>query len=322
MWNIAMNKSLLLNNDDGFSLVEVLIALAVASIIMLGVASLLFSSLRLYGNGNASAEIQNEAQRTLNLTLDSIMEARGVCMAIPASDENSNCILLGDLRIEDSSGTGVFKAEYQGVVLAYLPNVEEMLLIDLQDGTSIDTWAEVTDGIVRFTGDWKSEADAAEAVLDAVSTWVAGMDVVGDVAAEARRLPWTMGKGVTRFQVTPAIGGPTWIIEGAPPWKETTNTSYPPFCIDKIVYVNGTTEYFYYYAEPVTFRVEIDFVNRTYNSDPNRWTKRSIKDDVAVRSRLDVIYVDIDGANGKDGSESTNVKINGVSSNMRAYRHW
>ncbi len=306
MWNIALRKNLSSKEDGGFSLAEILIAIAVASILMLGIGSLLFSSIRLYGNGNANAEVQNESQRVLNLTLDSIMEAQGVCMSIPAAGDNTRCLMLGDLRIEEVGNSGSFEASFRGTVLAYLPNVDEMLLIDLHNVTSFDEGTLEADGYVKFDlADYTvdSEASTAAGVLSLMIEWLDEIDM--DRGAEAAiRLPWTLGQDVTAFRVMPAIGGPDWVFDGPPPWNNVTNTSLPPFCHDVVTYVNGGPEDFYYYAEPLTLRVEISFINDTYNV--NNPTRRQIMDDVAVRSRLDVVYVD----------------VNDSSTGMQAYRHW
>ena len=61
-------------NNKGFSLVELLVALAVSSIVLTALGYMIITGLKLYGRNNAHVEVQSEAQTAMNLILDNIME--------------------------------------------------------------------------------------------------------------------------------------------------------------------------------------------------------------------------------------------------------
>ncbi len=277
--------------SGGFSLVEVLVAIAVAAVLMLGIASLLFSSLRLYGRGNANAEIQNESQRVLNLTMESVMEAQGLCMRIPDPGANTVALLLGDFQIEQQA-SNTFVAFFRGVVLGYAAASQEMLLIDL----------EVTDFGTVASGNYAGYcqlASGGSVEAAAAAALVAVEDFIGDMSAD-ERLPWVMGQGVTGFSVRPALGPPGFEATAATEWvmrtpAGLTNTGdpEPPLRQVTTTFVNASipprVEYFY--TEPLTLRVSLRLTNNTYNTSNTLPVTRDIMDDVAVRSRLKTIYV-------------------------------
>jgi len=82
--------ALKMNKDSGFSLVELLIAVAIGSIVAAGVSSLLIFSVRTFSNENAKAAAQNELQMSVNQVMDSIVSSSGMVV------------------LENSTGTGAY----------------------------------------------------------------------------------------------------------------------------------------------------------------------------------------------------------------------
>ncbi len=243
---------------------ELLVALAVSSIVLVGVSYLIFTSLRLYGTGNANVEIQNESQTVLNLVLDNVMEATGVCMIVPDSG-NTDLILLGDFVVYEYDDK--YRAVFVGTALAYMEAVNEMYLIDVAEaglpllggGANYANYCLLVDGCA-------SKEEAASEGLARVHDFIFG---VGGMDAAAR-LPWLMGQFVSSCRIVPA------------------NTA--DFIEKKQEYLNGTTEFQYYYTEPFTLQVNLGF-DLVYN---NKHVTRRLEDDVAVRSRMKSIYIDIE----------------------------
>jgi len=66
----------LVSNDKGFSLVELLVAITVSAIVLLGMAFFMVSSTKTYEATNDEVFIQAEAQDTLNLLKNFIMEGK------------------------------------------------------------------------------------------------------------------------------------------------------------------------------------------------------------------------------------------------------
>lgn len=62
-------------NNKGLSLVEVLVALAIASIVATLIMSLVTSGSRFYRKQSNSIDLQNELQETSNKVADALMEA-------------------------------------------------------------------------------------------------------------------------------------------------------------------------------------------------------------------------------------------------------
>lgn len=74
-------KKLINRSNDGFSLVELLVAIMIGTIVSASIASLLVMSLRLYGKQTVDVEMQQEMQTTSNMIIDSIMESDSFIVA-------------------------------------------------------------------------------------------------------------------------------------------------------------------------------------------------------------------------------------------------
>lgn len=172
MWNINRKAN---RNDKGMTLVELLVALAVSAILLTGLSYIIFSVLKFYGRANANAEIQNESQTSLNLVIDSILSAKGVCFIEEetAAGDEMTCALFGELILDE---TGTKALTFTGDAILWQPNSQEMYLMS---GT--------------YTGTFTDEASAP---LDAIAL------VKGSIPTDAdARLPYLMAKNVSAFKL-------------------------------------------------------------------------------------------------------------------------
>ena len=64
-----------MNNNKGFSLVELVIAIAVLAIVMTQIGSLMINCSTLYKNGTYEAELQTEAQRVTQIIEELLVDA-------------------------------------------------------------------------------------------------------------------------------------------------------------------------------------------------------------------------------------------------------
>lgn len=117
MKNIIIGlKKIIYGNNDGLSLVELLVAISIGAIVSASVASLLVFSLRMYGKQSVDVEMQQELQLASNMVIDSIMESDSFIVA-KSSDtagiEQSDAVILGKFRYtESSSSSGLFFTGY------------------------------------------------------------------------------------------------------------------------------------------------------------------------------------------------------------------
>ncbi len=66
-----------MNNNKGYSLTELLLAIFVLSIVMLGIAGILRSTSQFYRNGTQEVRVQEEAQLAVNLIEEMLVDAKG-----------------------------------------------------------------------------------------------------------------------------------------------------------------------------------------------------------------------------------------------------
>lgn len=265
-----------MNNNKGFSLVELLVALAVSSLVLVGLGYLIITGLKLYGRNNAHVEVQSEAQTTMNLLIDNIMEAQGVCMMNPASGTNTDCVLLGDLLIEESAGSyhAFFKGnavvtDIEGIGADGRP-LEEMYLVafpndDFPEDAGKPGYARLVNNVSKSGDNAGGEValEASEKVLN----------YVRNELSEDDRLKWLLARYVTacRMEVDRI---------DADYYKET------------VYYWSGATEEICYYEEPVTINVALSFAYDYGNGS----VTRTLSDSAAVRNRLEKVYI------GKSGT--------------------
>lgn len=86
-------------NNKGFSLVEILVALAIASIVATLIMSLITSGTGFYNKQSNSIDLQNELQETSNKVSDALMEAT----QLEITDDGSILVIkTGDFSDDDS----------------------------------------------------------------------------------------------------------------------------------------------------------------------------------------------------------------------------
>lgn len=92
-----------MRNNKGFSLVELLVAIAVAAIVTAGIASLMMQSLSIYSKETVNAKLQTDLQTASNYLFDSIMESKGFIVVNDSKSSPSvtRYALLGDFTGEN-----------------------------------------------------------------------------------------------------------------------------------------------------------------------------------------------------------------------------
>lgn len=253
-----------MKDQRGMSLIELLIAFAIAAIVMTGLGYMIFSSLSLYGRNNANVEVQNEAQTSMNLILDTIMEAGGLCTVGQDGLLDNTCIILGKTFFEEqASGYTMYS---NGYALVYDPALGEIYLISLP-GSSFSTatfGTEAPSDVAEFDytmlGNGSTKEEAAAASITMIKDVVSGL-------SQEERLPWLLGKNVTGCSIQPAN------YNSAPQSFEdeegNTKLSYePPYTIT------------------VEIHFEIDYKQAT--------ATRDLTDDATIRNRMNSIYVSTD----------------------------
>lgn len=255
------------SGNRGFSLAEVLVAIAIGTVLLTGVSTLIFTSLRFVDRGNARVEVQNESQRVMNLVADNIMRAEGLCLVIPPDAADSECILLGKMVFEpDSSLSGTFKMYYHGAVIAYdkAPDKMEMLLVELQEAVGASKNIGGEPYCLVAQGE-----DSVEATVEKGFNWIRGYVLgSGDGAVLADRRPWLMGSFISACRITLPDG-----LNDLPIAHHTFN--------------DGTSEDILTFKEPLTLRIDLRFSN----PQNNETIELNVVDDITLRNRLKLIYV-------------------------------
>lgn len=140
-----------MRDNKGITLVELLIALAIASVIMTAVSSMILSAVRMYAKGSTNVELQNEAQTTFALLTDSVMEANGL-KVVEADTIQTEYALLGEMK--EIEIAGIPKIQYLGkIILNYdnpIKGYREIYIASYQEADSVNignTQAEVENAI-------------------------------------------------------------------------------------------------------------------------------------------------------------------------------
>ena len=263
-----------MRDNRGVSLVELLVAFMVGSLVLVALGYLLLSGMKLSGRNNAHVEVQSEAQTTMNLILDNIMEAGGICIANPAPGADTECALLGDLVVEESSGS--YNVWFKGnAVVTCIDDtdasgnpIRKMYLVGFPNDDHPSDGAKP--GYAKLvSGASKSEPSEAEragaAAKDALDTV---QHYVKNELSEEERTKWYLAQYITgcRMEV------------------ERMSTDY---FMETTYYWNGSTEDIYYFKEPVTVSVSLS-LEYDYGSGS---VTRELTDSATVRSRLSQVYV-------------------------------
>lgn len=90
-----------MNNNKGFSLVELLVAITIGAIVMGSITFLLVTSLRLYSNETADVALQQELQVSLNQIMDYAMESQ--TLVVKNNGGETEYLALGTVDKTDKS---------------------------------------------------------------------------------------------------------------------------------------------------------------------------------------------------------------------------
>lgn len=86
-----------MRENRGFSLVELLVAIAIASVVTGSIAYLLVTSLRMFNNETSDVAVQQELQVTINQIMDYAMESEFVSVRFDEDDSTINYLALGTI---------------------------------------------------------------------------------------------------------------------------------------------------------------------------------------------------------------------------------
>lgn len=89
-------------NNKGLSLVEVLIVMAISTVVMLLATSLIVNSSRMYSRESNTIDVQNEAQLIMNNLNEALMEANKLEVT---HNSNSTLVILGTRTSDNKSET-------------------------------------------------------------------------------------------------------------------------------------------------------------------------------------------------------------------------
>lgn len=252
MWNTG---NLTNKNNSGMTLVELLVAFAVSAIVLVGLSSIIFSVMQFYGRSNAHVEIQNESQTSLNLVIDSIISAKGVCFieedASALDPEHLSCALFGEIDL-DTSGTKAMT--FRGEAIFWQPKYREMYLMsgDFDLGTY---------------------SDETQAPLEALSAMKSKLP-----ASREDRIPYLMAQDVTAFELK---GMDECFVEPInKPEEEMTE--------EEKKMAEKMKDGKHYFENPLIVHINIEFEDEYQTG---KTITRQIDDNVSVRNRLDCIYV-------------------------------
>lgn len=264
-----------MNDNRGLSLIELLIAFAISAVVLAGVGYLIMTGLKMSGRNNAHVEVQNEAQTTMNLIIDNIMETQGVCVPFTEVDKNTECVLLGDLVIEEA-GTG-YSVYFKGnAVVSDIDSVDaegkplrEMYLVsfpnnDFTEDSGKPGYCKLINNVSkRGANEAERKGAVAGDALEKVRHYVK------EELKPEDRIKWLLARYITGFRVD----------------VERIDSDYYE---ETVQYMNGEEEVFYYYADPITLNVAIE-LEYDYQSGQ---VQRTLEDSAAVRSRLNEVYVE------------------------------
>ncbi len=143
-------------NNRGFSLVELLVSVAIMSIVMLIITAMLTNASRFFEKQSAQIELQNEAQVITNYLTESVMEASGMEFVITDPSTGSGIYRL--YGVDPSTGAITGKGDQR--LLYYDASTFSLYIVSFDAGDPIpdpSTYASIgyliSDGIQSFSMD-------------------------------------------------------------------------------------------------------------------------------------------------------------------------
>lgn len=202
-----------MKDNRGMSLVELLVAFAISAIVLSALSYFLFTAIRMYNKNTISVDLQNEAQTALNQLVDNVMEADGVVLSYDETAEQTECVLLGQIYVDETGAVPVYY--YAGNAVVTNLTDQEMYLASFpnpySDG-SVD-YTEPAGLEVQGVAYSKMSADSIDALVTEVISY-----------ANANRQICLMAQNVTKCYIR-EIDKITDELHPAP--GETGNYSLP-----------------------------------------------------------------------------------------------
>lgn len=105
------------SNNRGLSLVELIVAIAIAAIVSASIAGLIAYSVRMYHNENVNTAMQYEIQTNVNQVMDAIMSSSGLVIVQDASEGKTDYAGFGKFKETRNASNVVTKVAFTGIVL-------------------------------------------------------------------------------------------------------------------------------------------------------------------------------------------------------------
>lgn len=136
-------------NNKGFSLIELLVAMAIGSIVLSAVLLLLTQGLKGYTKQTLTSQLEDEANLALNQISDAIMEAD----CIKVSSDTGNYSLV----TKDSTTTYEYNATDHKVYLTTIPGASGSLVCSHVDEFEVDAITTTNPVRIKVTLTLKAE---------------------------------------------------------------------------------------------------------------------------------------------------------------------
>ena len=139
-WNTEKNQ--------GMSLVELLVAVAVLGISMIGIVALMNLATRYYSNSNKEVEVQQELQTTFAMVSNMIVDANG-SVTFDTSTKTATIVNKQKKYVVTLSGTNLYAKEFLATATITDIKAPENLLADKVESFSLNT-SHYDDGYVTL----------------------------------------------------------------------------------------------------------------------------------------------------------------------------
>lgn len=147
-----------MGENKGFSLVELLVSMAIAAIVTGSIGYLLVTSLRMFNNETSDVVVQQELQVTINQILDYAMESEFVSVWFDEDDNTIDYLALGTISENGVLSAKVFWQDGKKLYLkkkddipedtidGYQPAIEAMLPASIGSSSNANLLAEYIEG--------------------------------------------------------------------------------------------------------------------------------------------------------------------------------
>ncbi len=115
-------------NNDGFSLIEILVSLAIAAVVLVGTYTLMNSSAKSYRQSSSDIDVQAESETTSNFIYELLLEAQDVRVTDAVAGSAGSCktlVVLNNKYVKDAS-TGKQNAQPQYNFIVFDENNEKL----------------------------------------------------------------------------------------------------------------------------------------------------------------------------------------------------